>query len=88
MQLANYIIAYLRSNPNIHVFICNPLKNDLTLEVPVDPLPSVIFFKHNMKEHHIYFPHNQINPDSVLEFIQENTTFDWVEPEEYGIDEN
>lgn len=49
LQLVNYIIAYLRSNPNIHVFVCNPLKNDLTLEVPVDPLPMVIFFKNNMK---------------------------------------
>lgn len=84
IQLVNFIIAYLEPNKNIHVFLCNPLKNDLTIEVPVDPLPMIIFFKNQMKQHHIYFGEVDMNPDTVIDFIQENTTFDWVDPEEYG----
>ena len=82
-QLINYVIAFLEPNKNIQVFVCNPLRNDLALEVPVDPLPAIVFFKNNIKDDPIFYSKKEINPESVLKFAKEKTTFDWVE-EQYG----
>ena len=45
--------------------------------VAISHTPNIIFFRNRMKEHPIYFNLHTISIESVIEFIMENTTFDW-----------
>lgn len=39
--------------------------------------PSIVFFGHRMKDRPVHFVKPIVSAENVIEFIMENTTFDW-----------
>lgn len=64
------------------MFICNLSRNDVTFEVAMEPLPKVLYFRHRQKRDPVEFYGDTISAKRVIEFVKENTVFDWVEEEE------
>ncbi len=49
LKVIGATIHLLKPNPNIHVFACNLRRNDIILEVAMEPLPKVYFYRHRQK---------------------------------------
>lgn len=49
-SLIKHMIKLLAVHPNLHVFACNLSRNDLILEVPMEPLPKVFYMRHLQKK--------------------------------------
>lgn len=54
----------------------------MTFEVAMEPLPKVLYFRHRQKRDPVEFYGDTISAKRVIEFVKENTVFDWVEEEE------
>ena len=79
VSLIKYMAKYLKSHENIHIFGCNLSRNELVLEVAMSPLPKAYYFRHRQKKNPVEYPYGTISPKNLVEFIKENTVFDWPE---------
>lgn len=78
-KLIKFMIKFLKNHPNVHVFACNLSRNDLVLEVAMEPLPKVLYLRHGQKKEPVEYPYDTISSEKVIDFIKENTVFDWPE---------
>ena len=81
LELFKGVTKRLEKNGNILVLRCNVSKNEMTdkLGYEVKVTPWIMFFRHRMKDHPIHYQQPVISEPNVIEFIMENTTFDWVD---------
>lgn len=49
----------------------------MKLGYEVKRTPSLVFYAHRMKDRPVPFSNSLISAESVIEFVMENTTFDW-----------
>lgn len=47
------------------------------MEFQVKITPMIVFYGHRMKDKPVHFVNSVISAQNVIEFIMENTTFDW-----------
>lgn len=81
MRVFEFMMAKLRDNKNLLLLRCDVGLNEMDekLGFVSKPTPRVVFFRNRMKTHPIYFSGKTISHSSLLEFIMENTTFDFEE---------
>lgn len=60
LRLADKMIEVLRNNENVHVFVCNLDRNDITLETAMEPLPKIIFYQYGLKSRPIDYPYSNM----------------------------
>jgi hypothetical protein len=77
--LFNHLREKLKENKNILFLRCDVASNEIEeyLEFSVEKTPKLVFFRNRMKDKPIHFYAGKISEQSVVEFIMENTTFDW-----------
>jgi hypothetical protein len=49
----------------------------MKLEFQVKVTPLILFYGHRMKDRPVHYVKSLISAENVIEFIMENTTFDW-----------
>lgn len=84
MNLFKFLTGKLAINPNISLLRCNLSRNEIIDKIGFEPkvTPWIIFYGHRMKNAApVHFQNGIISSQTVIEFIMENTTFDWVEAE-------
>lgn len=80
-----YLVNKLQNNKNLLLLRCDVSVNEVEekLGFTIKPTPKIVFFRNRMKDYPIHFTGSIISTQSLVEFIMENTTFDfeeeWVE---------
>lgn len=79
MDLFKFLTNKLQNNKNISLLRCNLSKNEIEgkLEFQAKITPMIVFYGHRMKDKPVHFVNRVISAQNVIEFIMENTTFDW-----------
>lgn len=69
----------LGANKNLLLLRCDVKLNEVEdkLGFVVKPTPKLTYFRSRMRNHPIHFSGKTISASSVIEFIMENTTFDF-----------
>jgi hypothetical protein len=52
------------------VFVCNLSRNDLILEVAMEPLPKIVYLRHRQKRDPIEYPYKSISAHGIISFIK------------------
>jgi hypothetical protein len=79
MKLFEFLLQQLGDNKNLMLLRCDVKMNEVEdkLEFPVKPTPKVVFFRNRMRNHPIHFRGKTISATTMIDFIMENTTFDF-----------
>ena len=81
MKLFEYLVYHLKENKNLLLLRCDVGQNEMEdkLEISVKGTPKVLFYRNRMKDRPIHFSGPTISGESMVEFVMENTTFDFEE---------
>lgn len=81
MKLFEFLLLKLKDNKNLLLLRCDVGLNEVEekLGFVVKPTPKLVFLRNRMKDYPIHFGAKTISVQSVLDFIMENTTFDFEE---------
>lgn len=79
MHLFEYLLVKLQDNKNLLLLRCDIMLNEIEekLGFLVKKPPRIVFFRNKMKDYPIHFSAKTLSPRAVLDFIMENTTFDF-----------
>lgn len=79
VDLFNHLKNKLSANQNLLLLRCDVSSNQIEeyLEFSVEKTPKIVFYRNRMKDRPIHFSGTKISEESMIEFIMENTTFDW-----------
>ena len=79
MKLFEFLLQKLSKNTNLLLLRCDVKLNQIEdkLGFQVKPTPKLTFFRNRMRNHPIHFNGKTISATSVIDFIMENTTFDF-----------
>ena len=79
MKLFEFLVVKLKDNKNLLLLRCDVGMNEMDdkLGFVVKPTPRLIFLRNRMRDHPIHFGGKTISSSSVIDFIMENTTFDF-----------
>ena len=79
MKLFEFLVQKLQKNNNLQLLRCDVGLNEVEdkLELVAKPTPKLIFFRNKMRNLPINFMGKTISFSSVLDFIMENTTYDF-----------
>jgi len=79
MSLFEFLVYKLKSNKNLLLLRCDVGLNEVEekLGFVIKPTPRVVFFRNRMKDHPIHFSGKTLSGKTVIDFIMENTTFDF-----------
>lgn len=79
MDLFNHLRYKLSENKNVLFLRCDVASNQVEqfLEFAVEKTPKIVYYRNRQKDKPIHFYGGKISEESVVEFIMENTTFDW-----------
>ena len=79
MKLFEFLVQKLQNNKNLLLLRCDVGLNEVEdkLELVAKPTPKLIFFRSRMRNLPINFMGKTISASSVLDFIMENTTYDF-----------
>jgi hypothetical protein len=81
MKLFEFLLFKLKPNKNLLLLRCDIGLNEIEekLGFVVKPTPRLVYLRNKMKDYPIHFSGKTISAESVLEFVMENTTFDFDE---------
>jgi hypothetical protein len=79
MHLFEFLLVKLKNNKNLLLLRCDVKLNEVEekLGYLVTSTPRLVFYRNKMKDYPIHFSGKTISPQSVIDFIMENTTFDF-----------
>ena len=79
MKLFEFLVAKLKDNKNLLLLRCDVGMNEVEekLGFVLKPLPKLVFYRSRMRNHPIHFSAKTISASTVIDFIMENTTFDF-----------
>lgn len=79
MHLFEFLLVKLKNNKNLLLLRCDVKLNEVEekLGFIVKSTPRLVFYRNKMKDYPIHFAGKTISPQSVIDFIMENTTFDF-----------
>jgi len=79
MKLFEFLVAKLKVNSNLLLLRCDVGLNEVEekLGFVINPIPKVVFLKNKMKDYPLHFTGRTISAETVIEFVMENTTFDF-----------
>lgn len=79
MSLFEFLLLKLRDNKNLLLLRCDVKLNEVEekLGFLVKSTPRLVFFRNRQKDYPIHFQGKTISTRTVLDFIMENTTFDF-----------
>lgn len=79
ISLFKELIVKLKENKNVSLLLCNLSKNEIEMKLgfEVKVSPAVSFYRNKIKGIPIHFSGTKMSAESIIEFIMENTTFDW-----------
>ena len=79
MSLFEYLVHKLKHNTNLLLLRCDVGLNEVEekLGFVIKPTPKIVFFRNKMKNYAIHYTAHSISTRGVIDFIMENTTFDF-----------
>lgn len=79
MNLFEFLLLKLKNNKNLLLLRCDVGMNEVEekLGFVIKPTPKIVFLRNRMKDYPIHFTSKTISTKTVIEFIMENTTFDF-----------
>lgn len=79
MKLFEFLLLKLKDNRNLLLLRCDVALNEVQekLGFVVTPTPKLVFLRNRMKDYPIHFGGKTISFKSVVDFVMENTTFDF-----------
>jgi hypothetical protein len=79
MKLFEFLLLKLKDNKNLLLLRCDVGLNEMDdkLGFLSKPTPKVVFYRSGMRDHPLHFQSKTISASSVIDFILENTTFDF-----------
>ena len=79
MKLFEFLVHKLQANKNLLLLRCDVGLNEVEdkLGFVIKPTPKLTFFRNRMRNHPIHFAGKTISAEQVINFIMENTTFDF-----------
>ena len=75
----SYLVHKLKHNTNLLLLRCDVGLNEVEekLGFVIKPTPKIVFFRNRMKNYAIHYTAHSISTRGVIDFIMENTTFDF-----------
>ena len=79
MSLFEFLLLKLKDNKNLLLLRCDIKLNEIEekLGFLVNNTPRIVYYRNRMKDYPIHFSGKTLSARSVIEFIMENTTFDF-----------
>jgi hypothetical protein len=79
MSLFEFLLLKLKDNKNLLLLRCDIKLNEIEekLGFLVNTTPRIVYYRNRMKDYPIHFSGKTISARTVVEFIMENTTFDF-----------